>query len=133
MNAKEKVLFITIWGMILLGVGLWKFRVKSPAASGSPIQVVLTPELEGFFSSATLVSEDNDTYKIKFNVQPNYLASLSGDPTKLHLKYGLLVNDKTAYENTLAVTVAPHRNDLSTNLPNPMKVSTKTISLSLAR
>jgi hypothetical protein len=133
MKTSEKILFFTLWGFILLGVGLWKFRVKTPTDQPAAVELVLNQELGSFFSSAVLTSEDKDSYQVKFSVHPTYLASLSGDSTRLHLKYDLLVNEKVAYENTIAVTVLPHKSELATSLPNPLKLSSKTIALSLAR
>jgi len=129
----ERALFFTIWAVILVGIGIWKFQPLKQPYSEEMVQVLLSPEIRIWLNYAQVRSRGRNRYLLDLEITSEYRAALQGKPREIHLGYRM-TNSKNGSERGVAsFFVDPRRGDSQISLPNPKKLFAEKIELFLAK
>lgn len=128
----EKALFVSLWGVLILGVALWNFWPSEPETYEDPLPtIILANELTSWFQTAAVTSATATTYTIEIQFQQKYVESLDGDKRKAHLAYHFM-RETTVLSQGIAEVEIPPEGLIKLVLPNPNRVAARRIQLSLA-
>lgn len=129
----DKVMFLTLWGILLLALGLWKFRPRVTASEPSISEIKVSNELNPFFSRVRLRSIAPTYFTLQVEVRKEYTARLGGDAKSVILGYQFSKDQKELYKGHLSLNIPADSRDLEVTLPNPQGVHARQIELFLAR
>jgi len=128
----ERSLFLTLWGILILGFALWSFWPSpKPLADPSP-QVELGAELRSWFEGVTLTQSVPSQYSVELRLLPGYRARLSAHPVPVELSYEYWSQTNPLYRGQALTVIRAERSSVQLELPNPEHISARRIQLHLA-
>jgi hypothetical protein len=129
-NRGERVLFFSIWALILLGFSLWKFRLKEEAPALKPPALTWADELGVWFSDAKFSHQELSLYTIQFRKTPD--RKLASDMDVL-VGYELKGRFPGVYRGVSPCRISGTKEEAVLRIPNPERIQAEQIHLFLAR
>jgi hypothetical protein len=130
----ERALFFTLWGLILVCVGLWKFWPDSASLPPAPFpSITLREDLHQLMTSALITEAAPGHFTVTLNVSDPYRARLQGKDRQIQVGYQYLRERTLLSDGAVAVRLDPGESRMTITLPNPERVSPQTIHLYLAQ
>ena len=130
MNAERK-LFLSLWAVLILVFALWRFWPAAPADSGGSIPVELAPELQSWFQDPRLQA-DPSRYRVELMLTPSFAKSVQSS-RQLLIGYGLRGPNGMLFQNAVPCALEPGQSSARLELPNPKRISARSLYLYLAR
>lgn len=127
----EKILFFSIWALLMIGAGLWVFRPGSTHDETLIPPVLLGDELISWFRRASVTEMTSTTFSIEAKLQKKYAEQLNGENRTMHLAYYFMKDTTVLSQGVVEVNLHPD-GIIKMVLPNPNRVSAKHILISLA-
>jgi hypothetical protein len=134
MRKGEKALFYTLWALIILATGLWKFWPTGISGPSVPKPAVaLRKDLHRLIASAEVTEVAAGHFLLTLNVSRAYQRLLKGEDKLIQVGYQLLRGRTLLYASAVAVRVESSEKEIMVTLPNPERVSPHIIQLYLAQ
>lgn len=132
MKAAERTLFFSLWGVLLLGLAIWRFWPAEPKPVEDPHPgVILADELINWFDRAKVVEQTPTRYRIEVTIRPSYLEKLRGETGRIQLGFHLRSENLVLSQGVVECVVQPE-GKITVDIPNPNRVSARTVQLTLA-
>lgn len=128
MNAERKLIW-TLWGIIFLLVLLWRFWPGEPVAKAVSIDLQPAPELSNWFLPGTVLENQPSLLKVRLPLK----AAKARNAQTVQLGYSLLSLSGVAFNGTTLCPFIEGDEVCIVSLPNPQRVSVRSIQLYLAR
>jgi hypothetical protein len=132
-EASERILFFTLWGLMFIGFGIWKFWPDS----GRAVAVSLPPltiasELKTLFDQGSTTQSLPTFFTVQLHVAKRYRELLSGDEKKIFVGYQLLREDRVLSEGVVPCVIRPQDATVTLALQNPERVFPRSIQVFLS-
>jgi len=128
----EQWLFLSIWILILLGLGIWNYWPGRVKFQLKPTQILLSEELKPIFSSAGVKEESPQLYTIELRPTAAFLDKMNGSSKQLQLGFNLHGESSVLSGGVVSVRIFPNQSDITVKLKNPKLVAARAIRLFLA-
>ncbi len=129
---KERPLFITIWVILILCFGIWKFWPKEASVTlmDDP-KVTFADELKPVFESAKLQNTSLTRYEVLVKLRPDFFHRFKESTLPVRIGYDLR-RDQSVFDGGITVLNPPATDVVTLTITNAQRVSAKEIKLYLA-
>lgn len=114
-----------------MGGLIWKFRPGDPPIVSHHPEVVLGSELASWFVRAKVQAVTNADFRIELELQKSYFQDKNWDERLIHLAYHLMGESSVLSQGVIPCRIQP-TGMMTVDIPNPTRVSPRSIQLSLA-
>jgi len=130
-SPRERVLFFSIWGLLILGAAIYFCWPKSPVITQTTPDVILGSELASWFVQAKVTTVTTASFKIDVQLQDRYVQDRSLDDREILLAYHFLGEQSVLAQGVIPVKIQP-KGLIQLEIPNSKHIAPRTIQLSLA-
>jgi len=130
-NSSERILYYTLWFIIILGLALWKFWPEFREKSET-IPVTMAEELKVLFRGVSLKRTQPSFYEVELVVEPQYMERIKTKEQKVHIGFDLWGEHSILSSGVAPCAIRPMEKSIVLNLQNPKRISAKKIQLYLA-
>lgn len=132
-KSNERILFLTIWTLLLLGFAIWRFWPRETPPIVIHPSVILREELITWFERAEVTDSTPTRYTVELKIQKPFIDQLGADETRKVLLGFHLMSESSVLSQGIVECVMSPEGTIHVVLPNPNRVSAKSIQLSLAQ
>lgn len=104
----ERLLYYSIWVVILVGLALWKLR-PAPETSPADLEVTLAPEVQPWFSEGAVQRIRGNALTLGLVLRPEYRRTLRNGSSEVQVNYRVESSRGPASEGSATVRVWPDR------------------------
>lgn len=128
---EERVLFYSLWILLILGIALWRFWPSpSPSSEKVTVAVEMAPEVMPWFTSANIKRRTPSGYRLILELSPEYRASLERGRW-VTLGFEFQGPPAPAFRSSTRAHMRPDRPRIKVLLPNPKQVTAQRVRLFL--
>lgn len=128
---RERILFFSLWGLLILGGLIWFCWPKSPQIAQTTPDIILGTELASWFVRARVTKATPSLFQIEVQIQERYVQDRSLEEREILLAYHLLGEQSVLAQGIIPVKIQP-KGLIQLELPNTKHISPRSIQLSLA-
>ena len=133
LEKQERTLFYSIWIVVLLGLLIWKFYPRADQLGREdPPTVELGRELAERFTQASVTDPSLGHYAVELKLSPAYQSRLEEKVYSFALSYDLVGPQSVLFRGVAPCAIYARRGIASVELPNPYRISARTIRLHMA-
>lgn len=130
MKTNERLLFFSLWILLILSVLLWKFW-PSPKLSVTHPELVLRKELHERVEKAILESTGPSEFLVRLRFFPAFVRQFEKGSREIHLGFRFLSSRGPLSMGNTTAKLEPPETDLLVRLSNPERVTPRAIELYL--
>lgn len=128
----ERALFFSLWGIVFLFVGIWKFWPTPGNSAEFLPPLTIGAELRTLFEDGATTKASPTFFTAQLRLTKQYRELLSGDEKRIHVGYRLLHEDSVLSEGVVPCLIRPQDSTVTLTLQNPERVYPKNIQLYLS-
>lgn len=128
----ERALFVTIWLVLLLGFGFWKFSARDFRVQDRQPKLHLTRDLASLFEGAWIEEVRPTQFTVRMKLSDAYRSRLKNENSQLNIGFEMRGGSTVLKRGTAACLVTRSINGTHIQLSNPDRISPKEIHLYLA-
>jgi len=130
--SSERALFFSLWLILILLFGIYKFRPRELAQVPNEPPVKVAIDLDGLLGKHRYIRITPSEYELEFVVPAEYRARVGGDPKTLQLSYQLMSESGVLSSGVAPCVIHSKENTSRVVLRNPQRVSPKSVQIFLA-
>lgn len=131
-KSSERTLFYSLWVVLLLAFGIWKFWPGERYAGDANVDILLNQELSPWFSHAIPKGFRRGRYVVELKLTPEYRKSLQGLRRKIQLSYDMTAGEGLTHTGIIDCLLRPQKPTTKIQIPNPFSENAQRIELSFA-